>query len=151
MDTTGQLTQMADEPTGRPPDQVRSGYLVGLRIVAVLSMLTILVQPVTAGLFVTGQVSYLSMHAAGAAFVMLLVVLQLVAAVLLWRPGHGSWTPMLFSVVEFVLVITQMVVGGSRALAVHLPLGVALFGAALLFAVWTFSRGARVRHGRGAR
>lgn len=138
-------------PPAAARERVAGRYLLPLRIIAVAAIVVILLQPVWAGLFITGQVSYLGAHGGGAAVALLLVLLQCPAAVVRWRPGHGNAGPMLFSVVELVLVITQMSLGGTRALAVHLPLGVALFGASLLFARWACSAKAARRAGRVAR
>ncbi|MGH3434865.1 MAG: hypothetical protein ACRDRN_00190 [Sciscionella sp.] len=44
-----------------------------------------------------------------------------------------------------------MAVGGARALAVHIALGVALFGMALLFARWVCSEQGGTLHGRAPR
>ncbi|MGA8114736.1 MAG: hypothetical protein WCA46_13815 [Actinocatenispora sp.] len=148
MEVTGQAAT-ADMDHGIPRP-VPLGYVLALRVVSALVALLVLVQPVTAGLFVTGRVSYLTGHAAVGGILFMLLPLQFVAAVLLWRPGRGSWWPMLFTAVELVLVVAQLATGGTRALAVHIPLGTALFGVALLFAWWAcLGRGARLR--RGAR
>lgn len=125
---------------------MRTGYVLPVRIVAVLLAAVMLLQPVWAGLFITGQVSYLGAHGTGAFVALVLVATQFAAAVLLWRPGHGSGVPVLFSAIELVVLVTQVALGGARALAVHIPLGVALFGTTLLFACWVCSsRGARRR------
>ncbi|GEL19069.1 hypothetical protein [Pseudonocardia asaccharolytica] len=141
----GAATTRGGTRAGAAPD------LVPLRITAVSAAAVLLAQPVWAGLFITGQVSYLGAHGGGAFVALLLVLCQLVAVLVLWRPGHGSPGPVLYSVAELGLVITQMALGGARVLAVHIPLGVALIGTALLFARWACSdRGAR-RRGRAAR
>jgi hypothetical protein len=118
-----------------------------LREIAVTTVVVVGLQPLWAGLFITGSVDYLVAHAVGAALVLLLVLLQCVAAIVLWRPGHGSRWPMLFSAVEVVLVFTQMALGGARALAGHFVLGMALFGVTLLFACWACSARASRRRG----
>ncbi|WP_143226927.1 hypothetical protein [Actinomadura mexicana] len=65
------------------------------------------------------------------------LVLQAIAALLVWRVGHGSGRYPAVTALLFVFVGIQFMVDGN--VAVHVPLGVALFGAgAVLTArVWT--------------
>lgn len=116
-------------------------FFVGLvRVVSVLTPLAILFQATTAGLFVTGRVSFLSMHDIGAGLVAVFVLLSIVAAVLLRWPGGGSPALIPFAAFMLVLVVVQMAVGFTRSLAVHLPLGVLLFGMSAGFAARAFSQ-----------
>lgn len=129
MDTTTRAGAVA-------PARIRPGLITALRIVAVATSVVVLLQAVSAGLFVTGQVSFLDMHGYGAMLAGLLVIATLVTAVLRWKPGGGTSQPVLMAVVEVVLVVAQAGLGASRALSLHIPLGVALFGVTLLYAVW---------------
>lgn len=110
-----------------------------LRVVTALTTFLVLVQPVYAGLFVTGNVLWLGMHSAGGVFIALLAIFQVVVAVLVWRPGRGPSWPIWASVVFLVLVIAQMGLGFARERAMHIPLGTLLFAFALvmLVAVWS--------------
>jgi heme A synthase len=49
-------------------------------------------------------------------------------AVLVWRRGHGPGWPVVVSVGLLVAILVQSVVGMNGLLAVHVPLGVAIFG-----------------------
>ncbi|HEY3503311.1 MAG TPA: hypothetical protein VGN37_11085 [Actinocatenispora sp.] len=129
MDTTKQVATPA-------PTRVRPGFVLAVRIVAIATAIVVLLQAVSAGLFVTGQVSFLDMHGYGAMAAGLLVIATLVTAILRWRPGGGTSQPVLMAVVELVLVVAQAGLGFSRVLALHIPLGVALFGVTLVYAVW---------------
>ncbi|RSN58559.1 hypothetical protein DMH01_21135 [Amycolatopsis sp. WAC 04182] len=99
---------------------------------------TLLVQGITAGQLLSGAGGGGLHHATGP-FVTVAMVLQIVAAALVWRPGRGSARYLVVSAILLVLVSVQFVVGGSGDLAVHVPLGVALFGASavLVAQVWT--------------
>ena len=77
---------------------------------------TLLVQGITAGLLLSGEGGS-SVHHATGPLVTVAMVVQLVAALLVWR-----------------------VVGGSGDLAVHVPLGVALFGVSTVLVAQVWSR-----------
>jgi hypothetical protein len=51
--------------------------------------LLLFIQPVLAGQFLDGNDDLVSVHGMNAAFVLLTALVMLVAALLLWRPGHG--------------------------------------------------------------
>ncbi|MFI9449575.1 hypothetical protein [Amycolatopsis sp. NPDC052450] len=97
---------------------------------------TLLVQGITAGQLLSGGSG--GLHHATGPFVTVAMVFQIVAAVLVWRVGNGSARYLVVSTVLLVLVSVQFLVGGSGDLAVHVPLGVALFGAStvLVAQVW---------------
>lgn len=119
---------------------VRTPFVLLLRVLAVLTMAAMLWQPTVAGLFTTGRVSYLTLHDIGAGVAALLVALDVVAAVLLRWPGRGSAALIPHAVAMLVLVGAQMALGFTHLLAVHLPLGVLLFGMALGFTARAFAR-----------
>lgn len=99
---------------------------------------TLLVQGITAGQLLSGEGGS-SVHHATGPFVTVAMVVQLVAALLVWRVGRGSARYPAISAILLVLIGVQFVVGGSGDLAVHVPLGVALFGAStvLVAQVWS--------------
>lgn len=106
------------------------------KILIVLSGVAVLVQAVTAGQVIAGGAS--SVHAAGAGAVHLLQLLTFIAAVLVWRPGRGPGWPALASLVVMLLGFTQSAIGSSLT-AVHVPLGMTLFGLTVWLAVWAYS------------
>ena len=101
-----------------------------------------------AGQFLDGNDDLASVHGMNAAFVLVTALVMLVAAVLLWRPGHGAAWPVGGSRLLLVLVFVQSVLGGSGLLAVHVPLGVLLFGSAVAMLGWVWSPGIWVRRSR---
>lgn len=137
-------------PESAPPV---SGWAVWpLRVVVSVVALLVLVQPVLAGLFVTGDVGMLDLHSIIASFLVMLVFLQIVAAILLWRPGRGPAWPIAVSVGNFVLAELQSGLGYARVVAAHIPLGVLLFGFSVAFLVGVWSpRLRRRRSVRGSR
>ena len=120
--------------TASPP-----GWIVwSLRVLATAHLTGVLAQAVLAGLFVTGDVDLLTWHRDNAGVTHSLLYLQLVAAVLLWRPGRGPLWPALASLGIVAAETVQVVLGQSRLVAPHFPLGMAVFGLSAAFTAWTW-------------
>ena len=113
-----------------------------LRSVAVLHLFGVLAQAVFAGLFVTGDVDMLAWHRTNGGFTHVTLYLQLVASILLWRPARGPAWPALAAAGLVAAETLQVVAGQERVLAVHFPLGMAVFGATtvLTVLVWRVTR-----------
>jgi hypothetical protein len=101
-----------------------------LRLTVLLFAVLVLAQAVLAALFVTGDVGLLEAHGINAGAVATVAFLQVVAAILVWRPGRGAAWPIWASAALFLLVEAQLAFGYGRLLALHIPMGVALFGGA---------------------
>jgi hypothetical protein len=121
-----------------PPVAKGSGYLSAFKILTVLNTLSVLVQAVTAGQLLSGGSG--GLHGTGALFVLVLELAQLVAAVLMWRPGRGAGWPALAGLGVLLLGFVQSTLGGAGLVAVHVPLGVALFGLSVWLLVWAWRR-----------
>jgi hypothetical protein len=102
-------------------------------------------QPVLAGLFVTGDVGMLRIHSTIAGFITTLLFFQFVAAILLWRPGRGPSWPIWASLAFFLVAEVQGALGYARTVSLHIPLGVLLFGFAVVMVIATWSPKLRVR------
>ncbi|MDP9867130.1 MULTISPECIES: hypothetical protein [Streptosporangium] len=113
--------------------------VVVLRAVSALYGVAVLVQAVTAGQLLSGGAA--GAHGAGAAAVHLLGLAQLVVAVLLWRPGRGPGRPALASLVLLLAGFAQSALGGAGGTALHVPLGMALFGGVVAMTVWVWTFG----------
>lgn len=126
------------------------GWVVWLlRLTVLLFAGLVLLQAVLAALFVTGDVGLLEAHGINAGFVTTVAFLQLVAAILVWRPGRGAAWPIWASVATFLLVEAQLAAGYARVIALHIPMGVTLFGVATALLVGVCSpRIRQVRPGR---
>jgi hypothetical protein len=79
-------------------------------------------------------------------------LIQLGVAVAVWRPGRGPGWPALASLALLLAEVAQIAVGYQQRLAVHVPLGVAIFGltVALTLASWRLSGQARAGGGSQA-
>ncbi|WP_031185013.1 hypothetical protein [Streptomyces sp. NRRL F-5635] len=102
-----------------------------LRIAMALQTLTILLQAVSAGLLLTASYGE-TLHSAGARVMYGASMLYVLAAVLAWKPGGGSVTPVWQACGFLALASVQVVLGIAHVPSVHLPLGVLMFGLSLL-------------------
>ncbi|MEV4806321.1 hypothetical protein AB0K18_40535 [Nonomuraea sp. NPDC049421] len=88
-DSSSASSSGSSEAVPRPP-----GWIVwSLRVTATGHLAGVLVQAALAGLFVTGDVDLLAWHRDNAGYTHALLYAQVVAAVLLWRPGRGPGWP----------------------------------------------------------
>jgi hypothetical protein len=85
---------------------------------------------------------------AGMLVLPLLALVQVVLAVLVWRLGHGPGWPVVASVGLLVAILVQSVAGMNGLLAVHVPLGVAIFGLVATLLGRTRNRSAARPRGR---
>ncbi|MCK2216825.1 hypothetical protein MF672_023960 [Actinomadura sp. ATCC 31491] len=115
-----------------------SGYVTAFRAVTVLNTLAVLTQGVTAGQLMSGAGA--GLHGTGALVVHVLGLAQLVAAVLLWRPGRRAGWPALVALAVLLLGFAQSMLGGSGAVAGHVPLGMTLFGLSVWLLVQSWRR-----------
>lgn len=115
-----------------------SGYQTAFKVVAALNMLAVLLQAVSAGQLMSGGGA--GLHGMGAGAVHVLGVVLLVVAVLMWRPGRGAGWPALVSLAVLLLGFLQSMLGGSGAVAAHVPLGMTIFGISVWLVVWAWRR-----------
>lgn len=118
----------------------RLGRVVSVALVvnAALLWLAILVQAALAGSFLNGTSDALARHEANAAVIGFGALGQLVLATLAAIAGRARW-PAVATAAMFLAVGHQISLGYERDLAVHVPLGVALFAAqtaTVLLLVW---------------
>ena len=99
-----------------------------MSLVLWLLAVSLLAQVIFAGLFLDGHDAWRDWHAANGMLLPLLALVQVVLAVLVWRPGRGPGWPAIASVGLLVAVVLQNVVGQAGLLAVHVPLGVTIVG-----------------------
>jgi hypothetical protein len=140
-------------PTAAAPSGPRATLQV-LRVVAVVHTLAMLVQPVLAGRYLSGDVQAIDLHRINAGVVTVFDLIQLVCAVVFTWAGRGRLWPVYASLATAIAVEVQVGVGFERVLAVHIPLGVSIIATQLLVTVWLFRSGAatpRVRRSRRQR
>jgi hypothetical protein len=112
-------------------------------------LLAVLAQPVLAGMFLTGDVDAIDVHAAMASALGLLCLACAGISIGYVSAGRGRiWIlPALLAL--FTVETGQIIVGYQRVLQVHIPGGVLIVVSSVLLAVWVWSPAAR--RPRGAR
>ncbi|GAA4774594.1 hypothetical protein GCM10023200_03850 [Actinomycetospora chlora] len=117
--------------------------LTALRVLAVLTVVVLAWQFVTAGSLVgpAGSEDAEDLHATGAIVLHVVSGLAMIAAALVWRGGAALW-PVVVAALVFVLSFVQAYFGGGATLWIHVPGALVLTVGAVLVAAWSFSRGA---------
>jgi hypothetical protein len=106
-----------------------SGTARALHVVLWLLAVLVFAQAVFAGLFLDGNASWRDWYATnGMLLLPLLALVEVVLAVLVWRPGGGPGWIALASVGLLLAIFIQIGMGQTSQLAVHVPLGVAILG-----------------------
>lgn len=107
------------------PATIRPGPPATLRVCGIIILIATIGQPLSAGLFVTGDVGMLLAHSIGSVVIFLGAAVYLVTGILAARRGIGNtylWAGLGFTVV----VLAQIAVGTFRVLWLHFPLGVVM-------------------------
>jgi hypothetical protein len=90
-----------------------------------------------------GNAAALRLHERNGTEVLTVVALvQLVLAVLVWRPGRARFWPVPVALLILAAEILQIGYGFAGRLAVHVPLGVAIFGLSLVLLLAPIRRSA---------
>jgi hypothetical protein len=108
-----------------------------LRAILLLHAILVLAQAGFAGQFLAGHAAWVRVHELNAGIIHLVAFVQLVVAVLVWRPGRGPGWPALASLALLLAEEFQLGFGYARILALHVPLGVAIFGSTVALLVGT--------------
>ncbi len=102
-----------------------------LRVAIAVQTLAVFLTPISAGLLLTVPSGH-TLHSATAYTLFVVATLHVLIAILVWRPGGGSAKPILPAAVFLGLTLVQVFLGIAHATAVHVPLGVLLFGFSLV-------------------
>lgn len=124
-----------------PP--VSAGLLYGLRVLVTAQAVALVVAASFAGQAVRGGADLAETHVMAGMVVHLIALLQVVAAVLVWRPGRGAGWPALASLGLFLVGMGQHF--SWDLLGAHVPSGLTLFGLTVAVLVWAWSPRAAVR------
>jgi hypothetical protein len=103
-----------------------------LRVLVVVHAVTAFVQPMLAGAYLDGSSSAMSAHAALGMGVATVCLLQLGAAVVYLAGTRVVWPAAL----SFGLLAAEGALIATGSLVVHIPLGVAIIGTSIGFAIW---------------
>jgi hypothetical protein len=120
-----------------------------LRLMATVQLVLVLAQPVLAGLFLTGDVDAIEVHAA-VATALAFVALVLIGVAVAYTVVRGRLWVLPTSVALLVAVGLQMAAGYARALQFHIPLGVVIVTVSVLLGIWAWTPAAARPRG-GAR
>ncbi|MEV0383511.1 hypothetical protein [Nonomuraea sp. NPDC050643] len=122
--------------------RVSPGLLHSLRVAVLAQAVALLVAASFAGRAVESD-AMLEPHVMAGMVVHLVALVQIVLAVLVWRPGRGAGWPALASVALFVVGMAQHFTWPW--LGAHLPNGVVLFGLVVAVLIWSWSPAAARR------
>ena len=100
-----------------------------IRHVSGLNLGLVALQPISAGLLMSGYGRALPVHAVVGLALQLGALVQVGAAIVLWRRRHVPPWVAAVSIGFFVVVFLQNAFGHYRQYWLHVPIGVALFGA----------------------
>ncbi|MFC4562200.1 hypothetical protein ACFO4E_10070 [Nocardiopsis mangrovi] len=125
------------------PATTGHGAHMFLRVAVALQTLMVFVQAVSAGLLLSAPYGE-ALHGIGARVVFAAAMLHVAAAVAVRRRGGGSPRAVLYAAGFLGLLPAQVVLGIAHVTALHVPLGVLLFGMSVLqFACVLAARRAR--------
>lgn len=102
--------------------------LPALRVVAVVNALALILQPVLAGLFLSGQDSAIDLHATTATVVVAVGLVLTVLGFLAWRRRLAGRAVFTVAAALLVAEVLQTAIGYAHLMWLHVPLGVLLFG-----------------------
>jgi hypothetical protein len=135
--------------TVAPPDArtAVSGWV--LRVAAALFLIGGYLQPVFAGVYLSGDFDGLAMHLMGADMLSVISIAQVGAAVAVWIRVRRAW-PFWASLALMLGGVAQYFAGMDGALWLHLPLGVALIAGitVVVAALWMRPLPRRVKGAR---
>lgn len=112
---------------------------MGFRIATSMQALTLLAQAMLAGMALAGSSMALRAHMLNGAATVLVSAVQGGFAVILWRSRQLPRWPLIASVVLLAGQLAQMASGRLHLFALHLPLGVGLFGVLTVLVLWAWS------------
>lgn len=109
-----------------------------MRSVLTLHAVAVFAQPLLAGQILAGDFDIVAIHGGVANLITLLALAQVIAAILLWRPGRGPAWPIWASVGLLLAEVMQAGFGYAGLRAAHIPLGTAVVASTALFLVWVW-------------
>jgi hypothetical protein len=128
---------------GARPGSSAVGPLRAVQVMAVLSLLNLVCQYVTAGQILPRGGPLVGLHSTGAVVLHVVTGLLTVAAILYGRAHRGPWWPAVLAAVVFVLSFVQAYYGDHTNLAIHVPGALVLTVGIVWITAWSFTRAVR--------
>lgn len=125
-------------PTHAATRRTAGGALTAVRTLAVLTVLVLAFQFVTAGQLLP-RGGPVALHGGGAIVLHVVLGLLVIAAVLLARASGGPWWPTVLAVAVFLLSFAQAYAGEHGVLALHVPCAMLLTLGTVWLAAWSFT------------
>jgi hypothetical protein len=125
-------------PTAAPTRRPRVS-LWTLRSLLTAHLVAVLVQPVLAGRYLTGDVDAIKAHGLNGSLLALVAMSLMAGALAYVVGGRGQLWVLPVTVLLFLAEGFQIGMGYSRQLQVHVPLGVAIVVTAVLLAAWVWT------------
>jgi hypothetical protein len=110
------------------------------RVLMTVATVMLFNQAVFAGQFIGGSYPSLATHRENATYAGISVVVATLGAIPIRWPGRGPWWPLTATAGLFALIAVQIVLGFTRTLAIHIPLGVSIIIIAVLLTVWAWRK-----------
>jgi hypothetical protein len=137
-------TQAAGTIDQRPDAASSStGLLRAVQMTAVLAVLNLVLQYVTAGQILPRGGPAIGVHATGAIVLHIVTGLLALAAILYARARRGPWWPPVVAVLVFVCTFVQAYFGDEGNLKVHVPGALVLTVGIVWLTAWSFTRAVR--------
>jgi hypothetical protein len=141
---------MAHSTDAMPAVRTSDPLLTTVRVFAVLTVVNLLVQFLTAGELLSrgGSEAALPIHSTGAIVLHVLSGIAAIAALAYWQLRGAPLWPGVLAAVVFVLTFVQAYFGSGRTLYIHVPGAMILTVGAVWVAAWSFTRAASAVRGR---
>jgi hypothetical protein len=120
-----------------------AGLLRAVQVTAVLAVLNLVLQYVTAGQILPRGGPAIGAHATGAVVLHVVTGLLALAAILYARAERGPWWPPVVAVLVFVCSFVQAYAGDEGNLKLHVPGAMVLTVGIVWLTAWSFTRSVR--------
>jgi hypothetical protein len=119
------------------------GLLRAVQVTAVLAVLNLVLQYVTAGQILPRGGPAISVHATGAVVLHVVTGVLALATILYARARRGPWWPPVVAVLVFVCTVVQAYFGDEGNLKAHVPGALVLTVGIVWLTAWSFTRAVR--------
>ena len=120
-------TAVADAGIASATDAARRGITLIRRLV-LMNLGLVALQPLSAGLFLSGYGHAMTIHAVIANALLLGALIQAVTTVVLWRRRRVPASVAAVSIGLLVIVFLEIGLGHTKRYWLHVPIGVGIFG-----------------------